>query len=303
MRGRPGVPRRAWPALVLLGVVACSTPSQTATPSPEGTTPASSSSPASTTSGTPAPTSTRTPDTTPPSPSPEHDPHARPDWLGTRTVTEGQREPTPPELRDRRLEPPPGGLPDPPDEAFRYEVGRVPDDVRQRATWEPGCPVGIGDLRYVTLTFWGFDEEVHTGELIVHAQVAEDVVQVFEGLYEARYPVEQMRVVSPAELDAPPTGDGNNTTAFVCRPVTGGSGWSQHAYGLAIDVNPFHNPYIRGDVVIPEFATAYLDRDRDLPGMIHDGDEVVRAFREIGWEWGGDWNTLKDWQHFSRGGG
>jgi hypothetical protein len=110
-----------------------------------------------------------------------------------------------------------------------------------------------------------------------------------------------MRVTRLDELDAPPTGDGNNTGAFVCRPTVGQTTFSQHAYGLAVDLNSFQNPYEKGDLVLPELASAYLDRD-DRAGVIHADDLVVRAFATIGWEWGGDWRTLKDYQHFSLNG-
>jgi hypothetical protein len=178
----------------------------------------------------------------------------------------------------------------------------VPDDVVARSTWTDECPVTLDELRYLTMTFRGFDDRTYAGEMIVHRSVAEDVVWVFAQLYDARFPIEEMRVVAAAELDAPPTGDGNNTTAFVCRPITLSSSWSQHAYGLAVDINPFHNPYRRDDAVVPELASAYLDRDRDLPGMIQPGDVVTRAFADIGWGWGGDWTTLDDWMHFSQSG-
>lgn len=229
---------------------------------------------------------------------------ARPSWLGTRVLPErpdglGEVRRTPPELVDRRLAPPTGA---PVQHGFTATVDPVPADVVARSTWTPDCPVDVADLRYLTMTFWGFDNHSYTGEMIVHSSVADDVVSVFRRLYDARFPIEEMRVVDASELDAPPTGDGNNTTAFVCRSTTLRDTWSEHAYGLAIDVNPFHNPYRRGDAVLPELASAYLDRDRDLPGMIHAGDDTVEAFATIGWGWGGAWTSLKDWQHFSRSG-
>ena len=109
-------------------------------------------------------------------------------------------------------------------------------------------------------------------------------------------------MVAAPELDLAPTGDGNNTTAFVCRPVRGATSWSQHAYGLAVDVNPFLNPYVKGGLVLPELASAYTDRTRTDPGVLHAGDPAVRAFAAIGWGWGGDWSSLKDYQHFSANG-
>ena len=89
----------------------------------------------------------------------------------------------------------------------------------------------------------------------------------------------------------------------MCRPVVNSSsGWSQHAYGLAVDINPFHNPYEKGNLVLPELASYYLDRTRAEPGMVLEGDIVTQAFAELGWGWGGNWNTLDDFMHFSRNG-
>jgi hypothetical protein len=213
----------------------------------------------------------------------------------------GVAQPTPPDLVDRRLASR-DTLPPPADETFVSTVGPVPDDVLARSTWKPECPVPPPDLRYVTVSFRGFDGLPHTGELIVAAEVAEDVAAVFRELYAADFPIEEMRVVEPAELTAPPTGDDNNTTAFVCRPAVGLTRWSAHALGLAVDVNPFQNPYSKGDLVLPELASAYLDRSHERPGMIHDGDPVVTAFERIGWKWGGRWTSPVDRHHFSRTG-
>ena len=231
------------------------------------------------------------------------DAFARPDWLGTRLLPlrpdgHGEVQPTPPELIDRQL-----GTVDlldsPSSSQFESTIEEIPADVLARSSWREGCPVAPEDLRYLTMSHYGFDGEFHTGEMIVNAAVAEDVVEVFAALHGARYPIEQMRVIRADEVDDHPTGDWNETTAFVCRPAVGSENWSQHAFGLAIDVNPFHNPYQRGDLVIPELASAYTDRGHVRPGMVFDGDVIVEAFADIGWTWGGDWRTLKDWMHFS----
>jgi D-alanyl-D-alanine carboxypeptidase len=217
----------------------------------------------------------------------------------------GKVLPTPAALRDRRLPtldrlppPPPGGR-------FQSAVRPIGPAVRARmgTTWKPGCPVGLADLRYVTVSFRGFDGRAHTGELVVHRRVAAPVVSVFARLYRARFPIEQMRLVTGADLEARPTGDGNNTAAFVCRAARKQSRWSAHAYGLAVDVNPFHNPYRRGDLVLPELAGAYEDRARARPGMVRPGDVVTTAFAGIGWTWGGTWRAPKDFMHFSATGG
>jgi hypothetical protein len=129
--------------------------------------------------------------------------------------------------------------------------------------------------------------------------VAGGVVSVFRTLYAARFPIEEMRLPTTADLDARPTGDGNNTAAMVCRAARGSTAWSAHAYGLAIDLDPFDNPYHRGDVVLPELASAYLDRRWVRPGMVEPGSVAVRAFARIGWSWGGAWRSLKDYEHFT----
>ncbi len=237
---------------------------------------------------------------------PEGSPYVRPEWLGTRLLPlrpddHGVAQPTPPELVDRRLETI-DLLPAPAGEDFDFTTGPVPADVLARSSWSPECPIGVDELTYLTMAHYGFDGEYHTGEMIVNAEVADQVVEVFRRLHEARYPIEQMRVITAEEIDAHPTGDGNDTTAFVCRPAVGSESWSQHAFGLAVDINPFHNPYRKGDLVLPELASAYVDRSDVRPGMIVEGDVVVQAFDDIGWGWGGRWQSLDDWMHFSRSG-
>ena len=209
---------------------------------------------------------------------------------------------TPRQLRNRRIitldE-----LPPPPDGGFHATVTAVPEQVLDRSTWSPRCPVDRDDLRYVRVSFQGFDGLAHTGELIVHRRAATTVVRVFRRLFRVGFPIERMRVTSVAELDAPPTGDGNTTAAFVCRPVVGARSWSRHAFGLAVDVNPFQNPYTAGDVVLPELASAYTDRQWRRPGMILAGGPVVEAFEREGWTWGGTFRNRRDPMHFSLGGG
>ncbi|WP_202033147.1 M15 family metallopeptidase [Nocardioides sp. WS12] len=212
----------------------------------------------------------------------------------------GEIQPTPKALRVRRF-PTTDLLPAPTDDVFHSAIGPITAAIRTRmgATWSEACPVGLEGLRYLNVTFRGFDGKAHTGELVVAADEATGVVSVFKTLFAADFPIEEMRLPTTADLDAPPTGDGNNTAALVCRAARGTTTWSAHAYGLAIDVNPFLNPYAKGDLVLPERASAYLDRSRSQPGIIHSGDLVVREFARIGWSWGGSWNSLKDYQHFT----
>jgi hypothetical protein len=229
---------------------------------------------------------------------------AAPTWLGTRALPigadgYGRPQRTPTELGNRRIITV-DRLPPPTDLRFHSTIQAVPDAVARRSTWSKACPVSLKQLRYLTVSFAGFDGRAHTGELLVNRAVAADVVTVFRRLHEVRWPIEEMRITSPAEVSAKPTGDGNNTSAFVCRPVRGkNSTWSQHAYGLAIDLNPFHNPFVDGRTVLPELATAYTDRNRRLVGMNTPRSSPVFAFGSVGWGWGGTYTSKRDWMHFS----
>lgn len=250
-----------------------------------------------------APAAPRTPGT-PGTPASRSTPPA---WLGTRVLPSaadgfGVVRPTPPALRHRAWTLP-DSVPQLPGTGFASRVEQAPAAVIARSTWVPGCPVAATDLDWVRVTFRGFDRARHTGELLVNKTAAAAIVTVFHRLWDADFPIEQLHITTPAEAAAPPTGDGNNTSAFNCRPVRGQtSGFSQHAYGLAIDVDPFQNPYVKGDRVLPELASWYLDRNRTAPGIITAGGPVVAAFRAIGWGWGGDWHGLKDYEHFSANG-
>ncbi len=263
------------------------------------------------TSPTSAVVSTSTPDSpttdTPTTTEPVRGGSAPPEWLGTRDLplrpgeTNGIAEPTPPELIDRRLWTE-DVLPPPPSSEFVSSVTTPPPaHVVLRSTWREDCPVGLDDLSYAQVSFVGFDGLFHTGEFILHRDITPQVVEIFRRLHEIEFPIEEMRVTSQDAVDAHPTGDSNNTSSFVCRPAVNSNRWSRHAHGGAIDINPFHNPYVRGDLVIPELASAYLDRDRDVPGMIT--AEIAQLFADIGWGWGGNWNSSSDWMHFSDTGG
>jgi len=287
-------------ALLLLALAGCDSGDRVAEPPLPSTPPAPSSPAPSSPAPDPTTTATSTATSTPGSGA------VPPGWLGTRPLPlrrdgYGRARSTPPELDPRRFTLP-DTVPTLPGTGFAAEVGKVPAEVLARSTWAPACPVGADDLAYVRLTFWGFDDRRHTGELLLNRAVAHDVVRVFRLLYRARFPIEEMRVTRSSELDAPPTGDGNNTGAFVCRPAVGATSYSQHAYGLAVDLDPFQNPYTKGHLVLPELASSYLERDRLRPGMVTPDGVVVRAFASIGWTWGGTWRSLKDYQHFSRNG-
>ena len=170
-------------------------------------------------------------------------------------------------------------------------------------TWRTGCPVGPEMLRRAEIDYLGTDGQTHRGALVVHRDVVDDIIAIFADLRRLRYPIAKMQTVDryPGAEDELSMQD-NNTSAFNCRPLPGNTGWSLHAYGRAVDVNPLVNPYLDGSGDLqPRTAAAYLDRDRPVPGLLRAGDPAVRAFTDRGWRWGGAWRDPVDYQHFEIG--
>jgi hypothetical protein len=170
--------------------------------------------------------------------------------------------------------------------------------------WQPGCPVPLSDLRLLTVTRWGFDGREHTGQLVVHSDSARQLATVFRKLRALRFPIRHMRLADMYGPKRARPADGDISGAFHCRravpsPCGGGSGnWSNHAYGHAVDLNPNENPYVGCGAVHDPRSRPYVDRTPLRKGMVTPA--VVRAFRSIGWGWGGDWTgDTKDYMHFS----
>ena len=173
-------------------------------------------------------------------------------------------------------------------------------------SWHKGCPVHYRDLRYVTMTYLDFAGKERTGEMIVHKAVAKEVTEIFEKLYNARYPIRQMRLVSGFGGSDWKSIDADNTSAFNCRNATGSKKWSKHSYGRAIDLNPLENPYISHNGHIAHKASQKFRKRQhqnnsaaDRAVLLQD-DPAVQIFKAHGWMWGGDWKGVKDFQHFSR---
>ncbi|MGH9246743.1 MAG: M15 family metallopeptidase, partial [Acidimicrobiales bacterium] len=193
--------------------------------------------------------------------------------------------------------PPPPGEPAPPFTSAARPATLA--DVGQ--AWRPGCPVGVDRLSLVTVSYWGFDGGAVSGALVVHRDWAPEAITVFRRLYEARFQIHRIEPITEYSGPGDERPDHENiTSAFICRPVTGRTEWSQHSYGWAVDINPVQNPYVNGPTIVPDpEARDYLDRAQPAPAMVHTGDAVVQAFAAIGWAWGGDWRSLRDYMHFS----
>ena len=187
---------------------------------------------------------------------------------------------------------------EPPFTASVDPIGEPLATEMRAVSWRPGCPVPISDLRLITMNHWGFDGQIHAGGLVVHADVADDVVGAFATLFDVGYPIRRMERIEHYAGDDDASMAADNTSAFNCRPITGGGEFSNHSWGKAIDINPVENPYVKGDIVLPEAGRPFVDRSSSRPGVIVDGDVVVEAFAAIGFSWGGNWTRLKDYQHF-----
>ncbi|MFC4908536.1 M15 family metallopeptidase [Actinomadura gamaensis] len=172
------------------------------------------------------------------------------------------------------------------------------------SSWHSGCPVPPSGLRMIVMNYWGMDGRPHPdGKLVVNASAASDLVKVFRKLFENKYPIRKMVPVDAYKGSDYDSIDDDNTSAFNCRNATGSDHWSQHAYGLAVDVNPCENPYVTASGHIDhDHCVKFGERSRRDPGLIHAGDATVKAFGSIGWGWGGSWDGTRDYQHFSSSG-
>jgi hypothetical protein len=188
---------------------------------------------------------------------------------------------------------------------FRGRIAPIDAALAKRMTgvsWRPDCPVALRDLRLLAVSHWDFAGRSRTGRLVVHRDVAREVVGAFRELYRARFPVRRMWLVDAYGGSDFRSIEADNTSAFNCRYVDGTTRWSNHAYGTAIDVNPIENPYVSGGRTSHRASAPYVDRERRRPGMAYEGGALVRAFDRIGWGWGGRWTSVKDYQHFSANG-
>lgn len=194
-------------------------------------------------------------------------------------------------------------------EGFFYEP--LSEAVKERITGisypESGCTVPYDDLNYVGLKYIDFEGKEQTGELICNKAVAQDMTEIFYELYRNEYRLERVRLIDEYGGDDTASMADNNTSCFNYRVVDGTSNLSKHAYGLAIDVNPYYNPYVvfqrnadGSDYISPPGSEVYADRSQSFAYKIDENDLCYRLFTEHGFTWGGNWNSTKDYQHFQK---
>ena len=167
-------------------------------------------------------------------------------------------------------------------------------------TFHENTPFGYDFLAYLSISYVDFSGQSQVGHMIVAAEIADEVLEIFKEIYEARFPIYRMMLIDYFYADDYLSLHANNTSAFNFRYIAGTRTISRHGFGMAIDINPIQNPYIRGTTIKPALGAEYLDRDDVRQGMIVRGDVVYRAFVGRGWTWGGNWTLPRDYHHFER---
>jgi len=152
------------------------------------------------------------------------------------------------------------------------------------------------NLTLIDVLYFGFDEKIHKGQIVIHKKLSAEIKDIFDELFAKSFPIEKVIPIVKYNWDDEASMRDNNSSAFNYRFISGTKKLSNHSFGTAIDINPFQNPYIVGKNTMP----AGSEYNKDEKGTILPGSIVVKVFKERGWEWGGDWKTRKDYQHFEK---
>ena len=184
-----------------------------------------------------------------------------------------------------------------------FESSLIPPEVEARmrgVSYPEGAEIKLDDLRYLKLSYIDFDGSPQVGEMVCNKAIAGDLVDIFRALYEAQYPIRSIRLIDDFDGDDDASMRADNTSCFNYRKKVGVRELSKHALGLAVDVNPFENPYVRPSRIRPAEAKAFADRTRDFPHKIDKNDLCYKLFRSHGFSWGGTWRSVQDYQHFEK---
>ena len=190
------------------------------------------------------------------------------------------------------------------EELARYMTG-VSYPSRDSDTASYGLEVTFDDLRYLHVMHYDFEGNPAEGELICNSYIAQDLIEIFYQLYLNEYRLESVRLIDEFDGDDTASMEANNTSCFNYRVVEGSTNLSKHAYGLAVDINPLYNPYITYEKdgtenISPAAACSYADRSVNFAYKIDENDLCYKLFTQHGFIWGGNWNNVKDYQHFQK---
>ena len=179
----------------------------------------------------------------------------------------------------------------------------IPEEVRARMqgkSMKDNNNIGYDALRYLTLYHYDFDGRIQQGEMVCNKAIAHDLLCIFKTLFMEAYPINSIRLVDDFDASDETSMRANNTSCFNYRTIAGSWRLSQHAFGMAVDINPLQNPCVRGSRIRPSTATDYVDRSKDFPHKIDDNDLCKKTFESYGFRWGGRWRSVKDYQHFEK---
>jgi len=187
-----------------------------------------------------------------------------------------------------------------------FAADPIPDEVWQRMqgkTYKENPYIQRNDLRHIRALHWDYDEKIHIGEMVCNKLIADKVARILRQLFDAKYPIQRMLLPDVYGADDETQMRDNNSSCFCYRAIAGTTKLSKHARGLAVDINTLYNPYYKdredgSRFIQPATAAEYCDRTKEFPYKIDHEDLCFRLFTEAGFEWGGDWKTCKDFQHF-----
>ena len=186
---------------------------------------------------------------------------------------------------------------------FLFVSQPVPDTVKARMkgkSMPENVPVGFDELRYLTVRHYDYEGNIRKGELVCNKAIAKDLLAVFRALFTREYPIKSIRLVDDFDASDEASMQANNTSCFNYRTVAGSKSLSKHALGMAVDINPLENPYVKGAFIQPSTAKDYVDRSKEFPHKIDENDFCKKVFESHGFLWGGHWRSVKDYQHFEK---
>jgi len=152
------------------------------------------------------------------------------------------------------------------------------------------------DLKLVTVLYYSFDDKIHQGQLVIHKNLVKDVIKIFSLIKEKKFKISKVVPIVFYNWSDEKSMLGNNTSAFNYRFIAGTKRLSNHATGRAIDINPFLNPQVFKDRTYPSTAKYNPKKEGTITADLF----LVKEFKKIGWAWGGEWESSKDYQHFEK---
>ena len=151
----------------------------------------------------------------------------------------------------------------------------------------------------LNVVYIGYDQKIHKGQLVCNQSVVDELKNIFAELYQLKFPINSIRPISEFDFDDNRSMELNNTTCFDYRLKIRKNGWSQHALGTAIDINPLQNPFVHHQQTLPENHNPEL-KTGTISFNDSIGKKVIAVFKAHGWKWGGNWANSKDYMHFEK---